>query len=87
MFQKMDFKLLITKSFQTWCYWVQVYSGEVWNCLHQKGFVPVSWGIAGGSQIKGEEYSSALLVNAASGESSQEPGFEGSERPLLPLRT
>lgn len=48
-----------------------------------------SWelGVAGGSQIKGKEYSSVLLVNVASEESWQEPGFEGSEHPLLPLRT
>lgn len=48
-----------------------------------------SWelGVAGGSQIKGKEYNFALLANVASEESWQEPGFEGSEHPLLPLRT
>lgn len=48
-----------------------------------------SWelGVAGGSQIEGKEYNSALLVNVASEESWQEPGFEGSEHPFLPLRT
>lgn len=46
----------------------------------------MSWGVAGSCYIKREEYSFDLLVNVASGEPSQEPGFEGSEHSLLPVR-